>query len=100
MLILQIPYSTYLRHSCSDVKREISKKGILLTFHVRNEFPTSVHPKNSLSFFHCKKKKKLSQIFWIELAFRRVLNRCYQRALVFRIRFTTPSTASAHISTY
>lgn len=60
MLILQIPYSTYLRHSCSDVKREISKKGILLTFHVRNEFPTFVHPKNSLSFFHCKKKETQS----------------------------------------
>lgn len=67
MLILQIPYSTYLRHSYSDVKREISKKGILLTFHVRNEFPTSVHPKNSLSFFHCKKKRnsvKFSGLNW------------------------------------
>lgn len=99
MLILQIPYSTYLRHSCFDVKREISKKGILLTFHVRNEFPTSVHPKNSLSFFHCKKKETQSN-FLIKLALRRVLNRCYQRTLVFRIRFTTSSTASAHISTY
>ena len=109
MLILQIPYSTYQRHSCSRRRetrnfkegsiikgKEKRKENLFANFQL-----SSTHPKDSLSFFlFFFSYRNAVEIFWIELTLRWLLNRCYQLALVFRIRFTTPSTASAHISTY